>query len=235
LDGEQAGKQTIFLLHGWGGYGGQFSAFVEPLVQAGFRVVIPDLPAHGGSAGRITNAFEMRQAVLDLVQHVGQPDAVIAHSFGAMVTALALDAGLAPKVCAFVAPMTSFNFAVQSFATTLGLSDAAREHMLQHLEARFGISSAGMEVAETAGSRFGRGSGTRGVPLLVVHDTGDARVPIELGRNLVQAWPNAELHSTSGLGHQRVLNDASVVDKLVRFVTVTARRAGAHPATALRA
>jgi len=199
----------VLLVHGWGGHGGQFAAFVEPLVSAGFRVVTLDLPAHGRSAGSITNAFEMRRAVLDLVQHVGQPRAVLAHSFGAMVTALAMNEGLAPKACGFVAPMTSFNYAVAEFSRALGLSPDSRARMLQYLEAEFDISAAGMEVAETASSRT--------VPLLVVHDEGDTRVPLELGRALVEAWPSAELHATSGLGHQRVLKDAAVIDKLVRF------------------
>ena len=92
----------------------------------------------------------------------------------------------------------------------IGLSAAAIARMKQHLETKYGISSAGMEVAETASSRK--------LPLLVVHDERDARVPLELGRALVDAWPRAELHTTSGLGHQRVLKDVAVVDKLVRFV-----------------
>lgn len=203
--------QTILLLHGWGGHGGQFSGLIEPLVGAGFRVVTPDLPAHGRSRGRVTNAFEMRQAVLDLVTHVGQPHAVIAHSFGAMVTALALNAGLTPEACALVAPMTSFEYAVNAFSTALGLSPRARTRMLQHLEAKYAISSAGMEVAETAS--------TRDLPLLVVHDTDDTRVPLEMGQALAEAWPGAELRVTSGLGHHRVLKDAAVVDTLVRFVS----------------
>lgn len=206
--------RTALLVHGWGGHSGHFAALVEPLVHAGFRVVTLDLPAHGKSSGRVTNAFEMRRALLGLVQQLGQPHAVIAHSFGAMVTALAMNEGLAPKVCAFVAPMTSFNYAVSAFSAGLGLSEQARTRMMAHLENKFGISGAGMEMAETASARR--------VPLLVVHDQGDARVPLELGQTLVAAWPDAELYATSGLGHQRVLRDVAVVDELVRFVAAEA-------------
>jgi hypothetical protein len=39
----------VYLLHGWGGYRGQFSAFVEPLTSAGFRVVAIDALGHGDS------------------------------------------------------------------------------------------------------------------------------------------------------------------------------------------
>ena len=210
--------RTVLLIHGWGGHGRQFEALIERLVDAEFRVVSLDLPAHGSSAGCTTNAFEMRSAVLDLVRgehtdaaHVGPLHAVIAHSFGAMVTALALDEGLGTKFCAFVAPMTSFNYAVSAFSGALGLSPRLRDRMVARLEAQFAISSAGMEVAQTAASRS--------VPLLVVHDSDDTRVPFDLGRTLVEAWPGAKLHATSGLGHQRVLADPAVVDELVRFVS----------------
>jgi pimeloyl-ACP methyl ester carboxylesterase len=213
---------TVLLIHGWGGHGRQFEGLVEQLVDAGFAVVSLDLPAHGSSPGRTTNAFEMRRAVIDLVGSgftevahagVGPLHAVIAHSFGAMVTALALNEGLLANVCVFVAPMTSFGYAVSAFSAALGLSPQLGERMMARLETRYGISGAGMEVAETAGSRT--------VPLLVVHDTEDTRVPFDLGRTLVEAWPGAKLHATTGLGHQRVLADAAVIERLVRFVRAT--------------
>ncbi|MCH2108975.1 MAG: hypothetical protein MK135_06570 [Polyangiaceae bacterium] len=44
----------ILLVHGWGGAGVQMAAFVDPLVERGYSVVVVDLPAHGGSEGRTT-------------------------------------------------------------------------------------------------------------------------------------------------------------------------------------
>ena len=40
---------TVILLHGWGGYAGQLSAFVEPLVRSGYQVIAFDAPSHGES------------------------------------------------------------------------------------------------------------------------------------------------------------------------------------------
>ncbi|MBV9445637.1 MAG: alpha/beta fold hydrolase [Streptosporangiaceae bacterium] len=40
---------VVYLLHGWGGYRGQFGAFVAPLTSAGFRAVAVDVPGHGES------------------------------------------------------------------------------------------------------------------------------------------------------------------------------------------
>src|SRR4051794_30564522 len=38
--GSTTGDDTIYLVHGWGGRGSQFGALVEPLVEAGHRVVM---------------------------------------------------------------------------------------------------------------------------------------------------------------------------------------------------
>ena len=40
---------TVYLVHGWGGHRGQLRSLVEPLVDAGLRVVAYDAPAHGDS------------------------------------------------------------------------------------------------------------------------------------------------------------------------------------------
>ena len=40
---------SVYLVHGWGGRGSQLAAFVEPLVAAGHRVVLFDAPSHGDS------------------------------------------------------------------------------------------------------------------------------------------------------------------------------------------
>lgn len=48
----------ILLVHGWAGRGSQMGGFVAPLLAQGFSVLAPDLPGHGESAGRSTDAFE---------------------------------------------------------------------------------------------------------------------------------------------------------------------------------
>jgi hypothetical protein len=61
-------------------------------------------------------------------------------------------------------------------------------------------------------------------PLLVVHDTTDREVPFSDGERVARGW-NAELVATSGLGHVRLLRDASVVERAVSFVAARPMRA----------
>src|SRR5205814_1941326 len=49
------GERAVLLLHGWGGYALQLSAFVRPLVERGLAVAAFDFPAHGESDGKRTD------------------------------------------------------------------------------------------------------------------------------------------------------------------------------------
>src|SRR3970040_1644726 len=53
----------VLMVHGWNGRGAQLGAFAPVLVQAGYRVVAFDTPAHGRSPGRATNPPEISDAL----------------------------------------------------------------------------------------------------------------------------------------------------------------------------
>uniref|UniRef100_UPI0035694087 alpha/beta hydrolase n=1 Tax=Actinotalea sp. TaxID=1872145 RepID=UPI0035694087 len=54
---------------------------------------------------------------------------------------------------------------------------------------------------------------------LVVHDRADKETPYRVGAQIASGWPNARLHSTEGLGHQRILADPVVVDEAIGHLT----------------
>ena len=79
---------VVYLVHGWGGRGTQFATHVQPLVEAGFRVVMFDAPAHGdsdrGPHGHLTNGVEFGRALDAVFAKFGPAHAVVAHSLGAI-------------------------------------------------------------------------------------------------------------------------------------------------------
>src|SRR5215207_1930325 len=82
--------RAVYLVHGWGGWGGQLVALVRPLVEAGYRVVTFDALSHGesdaGALGpRRSTLVEMKDALNAVVELHGPPAAVVAHSLGATV------------------------------------------------------------------------------------------------------------------------------------------------------
>ena len=81
----------------------------------------------------------------------------------------------------------------------------------------------------TAGWRRGSGrlrrrstcrASPRDLPMaaLVVHDREDTEVRWAEGASIAAAWPGAELLTTRGLGHRRILRDPAVVARVIAFL-----------------
>jgi len=56
------------------------------------------------------------------------------------------------------------------------------------------------------------------VPLLVIHDRGDREVAFANGAEIATSWPGAELLTTDGLGHRRILASQQVSERAAEFV-----------------
>jgi pimeloyl-ACP methyl ester carboxylesterase len=206
----------VLLVHGWGGRGTQLGAFVEPLVAQGFAVVAFDAPGHGAADSGTVTLPEIVAAIHAVA--AGEPLAgLVAHSMGAAASALALVEGLQAGAAVFVGPAADLVAAASRFTETLGFSRDVGERMRRRIEQRVGRPFSAFDVAALAP--------TLRVPLLVVHDRGDAEVPWQHGLVIARAWPGAELRLTDGLGHRRTLRDPDVVAAGVAFVAArTAER-----------
>lgn len=206
----------VLLVHGWSGSAGQLTAFVEPLVEAGFSVVAFDGPAHGQSTGRRTDLPRFARAVGAVARATGGPVALIAHSMGAAASAAELRDGLQVRRAVLIAPPSDPRTVLSEFGRFLHLPPAALAHMVRRFEARTGRPLADYDVPALAPS-------LAHVQAQVVHDRKDREVPFRAGEAIARAWPGAQLLPTEGLGHNRILYTPAVVQAAVAFV------AGAHP------
>ena len=206
----------VYLAHGWGGWRGQLGAFIRPLVEAGNRVVAFDAPGHGDSApgslgkGR-GNATEFARALEDVIDAHGPAAGVVAHSLGGAAASLAIHDGAPVARLALVAPSPDFIRMTDALAARLGYGDETKRRFLALLEWRAHRPLADFDM--TARSE-------PGAPSLIVHDRLDKEVPYDDGARLAGAWPSAEFVTTEGLGHQRILRDAAVIERICRFVTM---------------
>ncbi|MCC4618643.1 alpha/beta hydrolase [Xanthomonas cassavae CFBP 4642] len=55
-------------------------------------------------------------------------------------------------------------------------------------------------------------------PALVIHDRHDRETPLEEGARFAALWPGAQLFTTEGLGHNRMLDHASVIARALEFI-----------------
>lgn len=199
---------TVLLVHGWEGRGSQLGAFVQPLVDAGFRVVTFDAPAHGDSGGDRATLFTFADAIHAAARRFGPIHGLVAHSMGAAASAYALRGGLPVKRAVFVAPADASQ-AVQRFARFVGIGPRTRAGMEQFLIDRFGIPIEALQADQLA----------EGIDadLLVIHDADDGWVPVVDGEAYADGR-GVELVRTEGLGHHRVLRDAGVLASTVDFL-----------------
>jgi pimeloyl-ACP methyl ester carboxylesterase len=209
-----SGPMVLFV-HGWSGRASQVAAFVQPLQAAGFRVVAPDAPGHGASAGNSTNILECTEVLQMIQQRYGEPAAVITHSFGGMVLAYAMNHGLHVQCAVCIAAPADARSQVERFTHTLAMPPAVVANLCKRLEKRF---------EHDFWERISTECNVRKllVPALIVHDRYDSSVPMQHGERIAKAWPGAQLLKTEGLGHGRILRDAGVIDATVAFITRSA-------------
>jgi pimeloyl-ACP methyl ester carboxylesterase len=207
---------AVYLMHGWGGNAGQLAAFVAPLVDLGHRVVAFDAPSHGRSAPggygpRSSSIPEFAAALTAVVAAHGPAQAVIAHSMGGIAAAVALCDGLRADRVALLAPMASPVAYARQLADHLGFGEPTYRRLIVRVERRVRAPMHHFDVPEL-------GRAVAMPPTLVVHDRDDAFTPVTDGAAIAAAWPSAQLHVTSGLGHRRLLRDPDVVSEVVDFV-----------------
>jgi pimeloyl-ACP methyl ester carboxylesterase len=205
---------VVLLVHGWGGHAGQMLALAETLADQGLQPVLVEMPAHGRSGGGVSNLPQFARA-LDYVAgrlrqqgHVLQ--AVVAHSLGANAAAYAVSRGLEAQRLVLLAPPASPYEYTRLFARMFSLSETTRAAMQQRIEAREGIVMPQFEPA-AVGPRVQ-------VPTLVVHDRGDRINRFADGLAYSRAISGAQLIATEGLGHAKILKEASVLADVARFV-----------------
>lgn len=205
---------SVLLMHGWGGARAQMTGFVEPLLAAGYRVVAYDQPAHGESDGRMTNILEI-SPTMDLITHrEGKFDAIIAHSFGTIVTSYALVKRNLPAPSRLVY-LGSFNRLLDSlprFQVMANLPDDIIHGLRDMISENFGDDVLDEIVNEDLVKNIR-------IPALMFHDRSDNVTPVEDSRAIANAWREAQYVETNSLGHRGALQSAEVHEQVVRFLT----------------
>ena len=204
---------SVLLVHGWNGRGAQMGAFVEPLQALGYSVIAFDAPGHGRSTGSRTDVFEVGATIRALADRYGPLHALVAHSFGAMCSAVALNTGLPCERVVCISPPASADWLLEKFGELLTLPPRVQTR-LRHLFAR----DYGDDVWERASPRAL--VQTLSTPALVIHDENDTDVPWQQGEAVAAAWQGARFLRTRGLGHRRILRDRKVIDAAIDFIRV---------------
>lgn len=213
LSAHRFGKREdrlVLLVHGWRGRGAQLGSLVEPLLANGFQVITLDGPAHGDSPGSRTAMSFFAEALLKVRAELGPVYAVVAHSFGAGSTALAMKRGLDLKKFVLVAAPSRFDWVFAGYAKRMRLSSSVEREFIRQL-----VQWTGLEVQDTDIAKIGEGLK---VSALVVHDPEDKEVAFQHAERLVAHWPGSRLLPIENVGHRRILKSEKLVAETVAYL-----------------
>lgn len=203
---------NILLVHGWEGVARNFSTMVMPLVDAGFRVIAFDAPAHGKSDGTSSSIVEYASVLSALITEFGPMYGVVAHSAGAASLVLTLGTVKHYRMRRLVlmgAPC-EFGDVLARFADQMNLTPRTWEHMQRLTRERMGMPLSAFSVKSIIPYIS--------TPGLVIHDIQDPVIPFSDGETIAAHWPGAQLIATDGLGHNHPLRNPEVIEQIVRFM-----------------
>ena len=205
------GSRTALLIHGWAGSSRQYRRIALRLGEEGYRCVVIDLPAHGIEAGGSTHAFEMADAIEIAGIALGKIDIVVAHSLGAMATAVAMQRSLKADRLVLLAPGFRPHKALETFAANLRLRPVVAKAVEHAMEERFGQDLWERIPKEILGITVPNRT-------LIIRDVDDDMVPIEEAELLAERW-GVPLVSTRGHGHNGMLRSSEVIDHIASLAS----------------
>lgn len=209
VSGYELGTGPLVLaLHGWGGRPAQMTALARRIADTGHRVLVPQLPGHAG--GEPTDIKKSAAAIGRLIDEEGQPVAVVAHSFAALVLRLAFEDRPAPKQVVLIAPALDVNDALDVFGERLGLFRWTRRGLHRHLESwdpKLWPSISSLQPQQLPG-----------VEISIFHDPADDEARFARAAELAALRPDTTLHVVDGVGHNRILRDLDVVEAITHLL-----------------
>lgn len=205
---------TVLLMHGWGGSRAQMTGFVDPLLAAGYRVVAYDQPAHGQSGGKTTNILEISPTMDLITEQEGAFDAIIAHSFGTIITSYALVERNfpPPSKLVYFGAFNRLMDALPRFQVIAQLPDELIMGLRDMINEKFGREVLDAIVNERLVKQIQ-------IPALMFHDQSDNVTPVEDSRAIARAWNSARYVETDGLGHRGALQSKEIHQQVLEFLT----------------
>lgn len=203
-------KRKVLLIHGWSGRGTQLFKIADKLLENGFMTISFDAPAHGKSTGKTTMMNEFVQTARFLEKEFGHFEIAIGHSLGGMAVLNGIKQGLNIKKAVVIGAGDVITDIIKQFVAKLELNPTMVAKIKNHFYKKFGEDIDNYSAYIAAKSIK--------IPILVIHDTEDAEVPVSCAHHIRQNLEQGEILITNGLGHSRILKDAKVISRIIEFI-----------------
>lgn len=206
---------VVVLVHGWGGASFQWYKFIQPLVNSGYSVVVPDIASHGQSHGNQIG-FDVFMKSLDFLNRFLNDNeiyAYIGHSAGGLAMMAArnpFDIRAKNYVCIATPsyPYPPIKIAQKKIQLT--------EQLVKLF--KFSLSKQfGCDWNQITKEAFVKDDLSK---LLLIYDRTDRYLDQGDAENIIKFWPNADIFFTSGIGHEKLIQSSQVAKKIIQFLNL---------------
>ena len=200
----------VLLVHGWSGRASQFLTIGKKLAENNIDYLSFTAPAHGSSPDKNSNMLEIAECIKELNRTHGPFDVLIGHSMGGAACINAINQGVKAKKLITIASHSTITGTISDFCKKLELNKKVEQKLNQYLIDEFHALPDSFSIKEIAPSL--------NIPALVIHDRGDRESEFINAEEIKHAFKNSELLATNGSGHNKILSNSVVVNKIVDFV-----------------
>jgi pimeloyl-ACP methyl ester carboxylesterase len=209
----KGGKRKVLINHGFESSAVNFLAYVNPLIEKGYEVLMFDAPAHGRSSGKRITAIIYKELIKYVHDLYGPVQSYMGHSLGGFAVCLALAELSHDENCkvVLIAPAIQTTTAIDNFFSFIKLDNKVRSAFEGIIETRSGHPVSWFSINRTMKTIRAR--------VLWLHDEGDQVTPLRDAKKVeAENYPNIQFVITRGLGHSRIYRDTDVVNKVVEFL-----------------
>ncbi|MCK4287583.1 MAG: alpha/beta hydrolase [Bacteroidales bacterium] len=214
--------KTVMLLHGWGSRASHLAIMARILVQAGFRVVTFDAPAHSSVKNNTlkvtTNMFEFGRSLFAVANQTGKIHALIGYSLGAATSAFIVSGFLkmakykiSLQKLVLISSPSSIDAMIDHFSDNYNLSPNEKTKLKEEVEKEFDLTILDYSVGTALKNST--------VDLMLIHDKDDNEFPISNVYKIHKDCRSATLAITEGHGHHKILLDRNILNKISDFLT----------------
>lgn len=203
---------VVIFAHGWNGRGIQFYHFFDKFVSNGFSVIAFDGPGHGESDGKTSSYFQMTDTVRALINHYKQDKiaGIVGHSFGAAAAINALHKENLQIPAVLIAPPIKLREMLQNTIKIHGVPNLIFQSLITDYEKKYGyyfINDNPINILKSFQPKA-----------LILHDSDDKVTSSAISRQIANQYVSINLITTDGLGHNRILKDALVIEKSFNYL-----------------
>jgi esterase/lipase len=203
-------KTKVLLAHGWSGRGTQMYAIADKILENGMMIISFDGPAHGLSKGKTTTPAEFVKTIEFLNSSYGPFEAAVGHSFGSISLLKSVSNGLKLNKLVIIGTDSTMSNILENLINSLQLKSSIVNKLKKKLDQKFKNDIEVFAAVESVKNVT--------IPTLVIHDTKDKNVDVSSAYKIRQNLVNGELLVTNGLGHQKILRNKDIIDKVVEFI-----------------